>query len=228
VLLALYSPARQLVSSFGTGGSELVAVGNGGNAQTNAVVLNGSNVLVVAGRAVNGSAYEEFCEAFNASTGAAVSSTKYLGSFGTQTDTEANAITVDGSDVLLAGFTSTAKHVLVVGESRQHRQRRARQRRASRYPRHSQVAGPAHVHRQGRPAYGAAANRARCQGLTRPEPNAATARPVGRHPVTRADGRQEAGLQPHAHAAPLNAARVGGLRRPPSPRGSVRPARPSA
>jgi uncharacterized delta-60 repeat protein len=106
VLLALYSPSGQLVSGFGTGGSELVAIGNGGNAQANAIVLNGSNVLV-AGRAVNGAAYEEFYEAFNAGTGAAVSSTKYLGSFGNGTDTEANAIALDGSDVLLAGFTST-------------------------------------------------------------------------------------------------------------------------
>jgi uncharacterized delta-60 repeat protein len=106
VLLALYSPTGQLVSGFGTGGSKLVAIGNGGNAQANAVVLSGSNVLV-AGRAVNGSAYEEFYAEFNASTGAAVG-TSYLGSFGDQTDTEANAIAIDGSDVLLAGFTSTA------------------------------------------------------------------------------------------------------------------------
>jgi uncharacterized delta-60 repeat protein len=107
VLLALYSPTGALVTGFGTGGSELVAIGNGGNSQANAVMLDGSNVLV-AGRAVNGSAFEEFFEAFNASTGAAVSATKYLGGFGNQTDTEANAIALDGSDVLLAGFTATA------------------------------------------------------------------------------------------------------------------------
>ena len=108
MLLALYSPTGQLVSGFGNGGSKLVAIGNGGNAQANAVVLSssGSDVLV-AGRAVQGSAYEEFFAAFNASTGAAVG-TNYLGSFGSGTDTEANAIALDGSDVLLAGFTSTA------------------------------------------------------------------------------------------------------------------------
>lgn len=33
MLLALYSPTGQLVNGFGSDGSELVAVGNGGNAQ---------------------------------------------------------------------------------------------------------------------------------------------------------------------------------------------------
>jgi uncharacterized delta-60 repeat protein len=107
VMLALYTPAGQLISGFGTGGVELVAVGNGGNSQANAIVLSGSNVLV-AGRAVTSSVggFEEFYESFNDTTGAAGS--HYVGSFGNATDTEANAIALDGSYVLLAGVTATA------------------------------------------------------------------------------------------------------------------------
>ena len=46
VLLALYSPTGQPVSGFGSNGSEILSVGNGGDAQANAVVIDGGNVLV--------------------------------------------------------------------------------------------------------------------------------------------------------------------------------------
>jgi uncharacterized delta-60 repeat protein len=106
VLLALYSATGQLVNGFGSGGSESVAIGDGGDAQANAVVLDGGNVLV-AGRAVNGGHYVEFFASFSDSSGAE-NGTPYFGDFGNQTDTEANAIALDGSDVLLAGFTAAA------------------------------------------------------------------------------------------------------------------------
>jgi uncharacterized delta-60 repeat protein len=114
VLLALYSSTGALVPSFGSGGYELEAVGNGNDAQANAIVISGANVYV-AGRAANNGHTDEFFESFVALTGAS-NGAATLASFGAGTDTEANAIALAGSNVLLAGFTEAAsghKDVLV-------------------------------------------------------------------------------------------------------------------
>jgi uncharacterized delta-60 repeat protein len=114
VLLALYSSTGTLVPGFGNGGYELEAVGNGNDAQANAIAVSGANVYV-AGRAANNGHTDEFFESFAALNGAS-NGAATLASFGDGTDTEANAIALAGSNVVLAGFTEAAsghKDVLV-------------------------------------------------------------------------------------------------------------------
>jgi uncharacterized delta-60 repeat protein len=106
VLLALYTPTGTLVSGFNTSGFELEAEGAGTDATANAIVISGADVYV-AGEAAESGHTDEFFESFNDSTGAS-SGAAYLGNWGNNTDTEANAITLDGPNALLAGTTAVS------------------------------------------------------------------------------------------------------------------------
>jgi uncharacterized delta-60 repeat protein len=110
LMLALYSPTGQLVTSFhngvGPAGTALVAVGDDCDAQANAIVLDGADVLVT-GSAGEGANTQMFYAELSASTGAQVGTSR-LFALGVGTDTVGNAIALDGADVVLAGTTEGA------------------------------------------------------------------------------------------------------------------------
>jgi uncharacterized delta-60 repeat protein len=104
VLLALYSPTGQPVAGFGTNGSELLAVGDGGDAQANAVLIDGGSVLVT-GNATQNSTTDAFFLSASDTTGA-VNGSPTLISLGDNTTTQANAIALDGANAVIAGDAS--------------------------------------------------------------------------------------------------------------------------
>jgi uncharacterized delta-60 repeat protein len=110
VLLAEYIPTGQLVSGFHSGGGPagtvLIAVGDGTNAQANAILIDGANVLV-AGQAAYSGGTESFYESVNATTGAPTGGPTSI-SLGDGTNTIASAVALAGSNVVLAGSTENS------------------------------------------------------------------------------------------------------------------------